>query len=241
MQRQQEGKPKWLESFLDIKNFFSSCPKHKSNEGRKKLLNLYCINCETSICSMCMKQDSGNSSHHVIKLYRLGHQEAVRVNDMTPYLNCKKIQTYLCNGVAVISLHTLMHDEKKKDLEKSPSPALSVLDKPRRHCDVCPRSLHSGHQFIFCSIHCKVSLHEYGGWIEGPPIFLAPRSEPRKRVIEQRRRRGRGRRERAKHCPSATAAEESEQEEGNPSKGSFLLSSERCDLKVKGYYYELDN
>lgn len=82
-----QGKPAWLDSFLD-KTFFDECSVHNLCKNDR---NRYCINCNLALCQYCIASGSHNG-HNILKLYRHVYKDVVPVGDMGNFIDCSKIQ-----------------------------------------------------------------------------------------------------------------------------------------------------
>nr|GME14438.1 hypothetical protein DM860_009029 [Ipomoea batatas] len=137
--------PKWVES-LTKKTFFGSCPVHDELHYQNCELNGYCIECDLALCKHCIiSSSSSHHQHNMLKIYRHVYQDVVLLDEIRPYLDISKIQTYKCNKKWIISFNPLPH-----------SGSGSQCSDQRESCDICKRKLHDPHLYRFCCIACKL-------------------------------------------------------------------------------------
>ncbi|KAJ0987582.1 hypothetical protein J5N97_005938 [Dioscorea zingiberensis] len=133
---------RWLGSLLR-KKFFEICDEHR--DLRKSETNVYCIDCDQSLCSHCVAAPppDNHRTHKMIQIRRYVYQDVVQVNDLHKLVDCSKVQTYTSNGAKVV----LLNPRKQSKPSKLPAAAAS--------CDMCGRVI--SNPFQYCSLACKVS------------------------------------------------------------------------------------
>lgn len=84
---QPEGKPEWLDSFLQ-RTYFGSCELHEppKNEQTK-----YCIDCDSPACLHCINAGT-HAEHRVLKIYRHVYKDVILRSEMEKHIDCSKIQ-----------------------------------------------------------------------------------------------------------------------------------------------------
>ncbi|PKU70788.1 hypothetical protein MA16_Dca012541 [Dendrobium catenatum] len=134
--------PSWLELLLATK-FFGACAEH---QGIKKKIerNIYCVDCNESMCSFCVSSPSCSHRYHrLLQIRRYIYQNVIRIRDMQKLIDCSEVQPYIVNGAKVVLLNPKMQS-------KSSKPAVAGTS----FCKSCQRTVaeHNG----YCSIACKV-------------------------------------------------------------------------------------
>ncbi|KAH7848922.1 hypothetical protein Vadar_010283 [Vaccinium darrowii] len=152
---QPEGKPEWLEPFLQ-RTYFGSCEIHGPPRNE---LNRYCIDCDSPACLHCI--DAGtHAQHRVLKIYRHVYKDAVLQSDMENHIDCSMIQAYRSNRKLVIVLNPLPHSSSQTGGDTA--------------CANCTRKLMDPRANRYCSIACKVEVFNKKPNRSEPP-FLALR------------------------------------------------------------------
>ncbi|KAK8931214.1 hypothetical protein KSP39_PZI016765 [Platanthera zijinensis] len=133
----------WLHSLLST-NFFGSCSKH---HGIKKKIevNIYCVDCRSPMCSLCVSSISCQHQYHrLLQIRRYIYQNVIRLRDMQKLIDCAKVQSYTVNGAKVVLLNPRIQSRPTK-----------FVITGATFCKFCRRTVaeHSG----YCSIFCKVS------------------------------------------------------------------------------------
>uniref|UniRef100_A0A7N0UUW5 B box-type domain-containing protein n=1 Tax=Kalanchoe fedtschenkoi TaxID=63787 RepID=A0A7N0UUW5_KALFE len=182
--QRQNRKPEWLESFL-VQPYFTSCHLHST--AKKTLINLFCIDCKTSVCSQCL-QDFGHKEHMVIKTHKHFHQHVVRATDIEPYMNIDSIRTYIRQEKKVIYLqfrkevdlpaNASNHRNKKRTSNKSSGQSR----KGRVNCKVCGRGLEADPSVYYCSIQCKLAGYTSKSEPSASPFLALNTGEQRPEV-----------------------------------------------------------
>ncbi|KAI0494910.1 hypothetical protein KFK09_025056 [Dendrobium nobile] len=134
--------PSWLELLLATK-FFGACAEH---QGIKKKIerNIYCVDCNESMCSFCVSSPSCSHRYHrLLQIRRYIYQNVIRIRDMQKLIDCSEVQPYIVNGAKVVLLNPKMQSKPSK-------PAVAGTS----FCKSCQRTVaeHNG----YCSIACKV-------------------------------------------------------------------------------------
>lgn len=83
--------PSWLELLLATK-FFGACAEH---QGIKKKIerNIYCVDCNESMCSFCFSSPSCSHRHHrMLQIRRYIYQNVIRIRDMQKLIDCSEVQ-----------------------------------------------------------------------------------------------------------------------------------------------------
>ncbi|CAA7395683.1 unnamed protein product [Spirodela intermedia] len=115
--------PQWVGLLLRRK-FFGLCDDHK--ELRKSEVNIYCIECNASLC-----------------IRRYVYQDVIRLHDMHKFVDCSKVQTFIVNGAKVILLNP-KRQAKPATLGNNGGPL----------CLICRRPVPEPNRY--CSLACKV-------------------------------------------------------------------------------------
>ncbi|EFJ10255.1 hypothetical protein SELMODRAFT_425306 [Selaginella moellendorffii] len=127
-------KPVWLEALLSEK-FFGCCSTHATVKKNER--NIFCVDCNGSICQHCLSSHSG---HRLVQVRRYVYHDVIRLHDMQKLVDCSQVQTYIINSARVVFLNQRPQPRPSKGLSNS--------------CDTCERSLQESYRY--CSIACKV-------------------------------------------------------------------------------------
>ncbi|CAA6659377.1 unnamed protein product [Spirodela intermedia] len=91
--REKRAMPQWVGRLLRSR-FFGLCEKHE--ELRKSELNMYCIECNASLCGHCLSPPS---------ICRYVYHDVIRSRDLKKFVDCSKVQTFVVNGAKVLFLN----------------------------------------------------------------------------------------------------------------------------------------
>ncbi|XP_077234513.1 PLATZ transcription factor family protein [Tasmannia lanceolata] len=129
--------PEWLKMLLKIR-FFGPCDEHM--DIRKNEMNVFCIDCNLSICHHCL---SSHSRHNLLQIRRYVYNDVIRLHDLQKHLDCSRVQPYTINGAKVVFLNP------------RPQTKPSTKSNGGGFCKICERNLTDAH--CYCSIACKIS------------------------------------------------------------------------------------
>ncbi|XP_058086476.1 protein RGF1 INDUCIBLE TRANSCRIPTION FACTOR 1-like [Magnolia sinica] len=127
--------PSWLKVMLST-NFSNVCILH--SHTRRHEFNYFCINCSTSICSLCLVE---HSEHKYLQIRKYIYCHVVNLRDIRKLFDCSGVQTFTSNGRKVVFLK-----------EKPTSQTKIHTSNTMTDC-VCERSLQDS---LYCSLACKV-------------------------------------------------------------------------------------
>ncbi|XP_020582896.1 uncharacterized protein LOC110026344 [Phalaenopsis equestris] len=140
--KKKKKKPSWLELLLETK-FFGACAEHQGIK-KKSEINIYCVDCNESMCSFCVSSPSSSHRYHcLLQIRRYIYQNVIRIRDMQKFTDCSGVQPYIVNGAKVVLLNPKMQSKPSKSAVAATS-----------FCKSCRRTVaeHNG----YCSIACKV-------------------------------------------------------------------------------------
>ncbi|CAA7395684.1 unnamed protein product [Spirodela intermedia] len=134
--------PQWVGRLLRSR-FFGLCEKHE--ELRKSELNMYCIECNASLCGHCLSPPS---------ICRYVYHDVIRSRDLKKFVDCSKVQTFVVNGAKVLFLNP----------KRQAKPATNGSNGGHL-CLACRRPVPDPNRY--CSLACKVN---YAGAGQTPGI-----------------------------------------------------------------------
>ncbi|XP_078433693.1 protein RGF1 INDUCIBLE TRANSCRIPTION FACTOR 1-like [Wolffia australiana] len=126
----------WLGHLL-AQRFFGLCERHKP--VKKSELNIYCIDCNLSLCFHCLSSSSAttrrsHTRHRLLQIRRYVYQDVIKLDDMHKYVDCSNIQVVLLNP-------------KRQTSPASPGSSSGLNCKCRRPVAA---------PYRYCSLSCKV-------------------------------------------------------------------------------------
>ncbi|GLJ05038.1 hypothetical protein SUGI_0009850 [Cryptomeria japonica] len=123
-------KPAWLEALL-TDQFFVPCSIHL--EYKKNEVNIFCVDCSSSICQHCL---ISHRSHRLLQVRRYVYHDVIRLHDMQKLLDCSLVQTYITNSARVVFLNQRPQSRLSKGQGNSCVTCDRVLQEPYRYCSV---------------------------------------------------------------------------------------------------------
>ncbi|PKA52199.1 hypothetical protein AXF42_Ash010095 [Apostasia shenzhenica] len=132
-----------MEQLLASK-FFGECGEHDGIKRRSEV-NIYCVDCNESLCSLCLSSPScPHRFHRLLQIRRYTYQNVIRIRDLQKLIDCAGVQPYIVNGAKVVLLNPRMQSKPSN----SSSAGASL-------CKACCRTV--AEHSRYCCLACKVS------------------------------------------------------------------------------------
>ncbi|KAK7251674.1 hypothetical protein RIF29_35069 [Crotalaria pallida] len=148
----------WIRALMN--SSFGYCDDHHDLRSNEK--NVFCIDCEVRMCRHCKE---AHSLHRRFQIYKYSYQDVFRHSELQKYFDCSKIQTYISNNERIVHLKPRPSITKSKSAadmspeSKSKETNLPIRPKAGGTCEECGKHLQEERN-RFCSITCKISLHQ---------------------------------------------------------------------------------